>query len=356
MVTSLSLLLSQAPSLVTVTPRSELEYAEPQVAIENDGHVYVAYGSGDTIFVSVSNDKGKSFGSPVKVAETGKLSLGMRRGPRITANKGNVTVTAVYGATGKGQDGDIATFRSTDHGATWFAGAKVNDVSAAAREGLHAMTVSSDGTLACSWLDLRSRGTKLFMATSKDGGASWSKNQLVYESPSGSICECCHPSLTYDPFGRLTIMFRNSLNGARDMYVTSTSNGQTFSQATKVGTGTWMINACPMDGGMIFSGDSSARGAIWRRENTIYYEFSGNDLGELALGQGKQPWAAVGGEGDIYAIWAGTSGITSVKLGDSAKVVSPQGTDPVVSSSPDRKIVFAAWANGGIQGMQMASL
>jgi len=116
-----------------------------------------------------------------------------------------------------------------------------------------------------------------------------------------------------------------------------------------------LLNACPMDGGTIFAGESSAMGAIWRRENTIYYFMNGNDLGELALGQGKQPSATIGGEGDIYAIWEGTSGIISVKLGDPANVVSTQGTDPVVSSSPDRKIVFAAWANGGIQGIRLAN-
>lgn len=339
-----------------VTPKSEVDFIEPQIAVENDGHVYVAYGSGNAVYVSISADKGKSFGNPVKVAESGKLALGMRRGPRISAFKGKVTVTAVYGTTGNGADGDILTFRSDNHGETWSAGSKVNDVAGSAREGLHGLAVGPDGTLACTWLDLRTKGTKLYLSTSKDEGTTWSKNQLVYESASGSICECCHPSLAYDANGRLHIMFRNSLKGARDMYGLFTNNGTSFSQAIKFGTGTWLINACPMDGGMIFAGDSGAVGAIWRRENFIYYFMNGNDIGELALGEGKQPWAALGTNGDIFAIWSGPAGIVLVRLGDPARIVSPKGTDPVIAASPDRKIVFAAWANGGIQGTVMASL
>ncbi|HEV7302416.1 MAG TPA: hypothetical protein VGN72_23960 [Tepidisphaeraceae bacterium] len=38
--------------------------------------------------------------------------------------------------------------------------------------------------------------------------------------------------------------------------VTSADGGQTFSEATKLGEGTWKINACPMDGGDVtFSGE-----------------------------------------------------------------------------------------------------
>jgi hypothetical protein len=265
-------LVFQSASLVAVTPPDEANYMEPQVAIENDGHVYVAYGTGDEVYVSASQDKGKTFGLPVKVAEAGKISLGMRRGPRITAFKGLVTVSAVYGSKGKGADGDILTFRSSNHGQTWSPGGRVNDVSGSAREGLHAMAVSRDGTLACSWLDLRSKGTKLYVATSKDNGTTWSKNQLVYESPSGSICECCHPSLAFDDAGRLALMFRNSLNGDRDIYVSlSTDGGKTFSQAGMMGKNSWKLNACPMDGGAIYAAEPDAIACIWQRDGSIYY-------------------------------------------------------------------------------------
>ncbi len=350
MISSLILLATQLPSVVTVTPRDRTDYIEPQIAIENDGYVYVTYGSGNTVYVSVSSDKGKTYGAPIKVSESGKLSLGMRRGPRISAIGGKVTITAIFGSTGNGSDGDIFSFRSVDHGQTWANGSKVNDVDASAREGLHAMAVSPDGTVACAWLDLRSKGTKLFMATSKDNGGSWSKNQLVYQSPGGSICECCHPSLAYDDRGKLMIMFRNSLNGARDMYLTSTVNdGVSFSAAMKLGDGTWNLNACPMDGGMLFAGEPGSVGTAWRREKSVFFYAQGNDLQEISLGAGKQPWVAVGPSGDVFAIWSSPNGLMTMTLGKPAQIIAPQGLDPVVSSSPDRKTVVAAWADGGIK-------
>ena len=45
-------------------------------------------------------------------------------------------------------------------------------------------------------------------------------------------------------------MWRNSLDGARDMFVSeSRDGGRTFSNARKLGSGTWPLKACPMDGG-----------------------------------------------------------------------------------------------------------
>lgn len=338
--------------VVSITPGGNLDFREPQVAVEDDGHVTVAYGSGNAIYVSSSADKGVSYFSPVKVAEAGKLSLGMRRGPRISAFHGIITVTAVYGGKGKGSDGDILTFQSTDHGTTWKPTAKVNDVEGSAREGLHAMAVSPDGTLACTWLDLRSKGTKLYLSTSKDGGTTWGNNRLVYQSPSGSICECCHPSLTYDRTGKLMIMFRNSLDGARDMYLTSTGDsGATFSPATKLGNGTWMLNGCPMDGGMVSVDAKGKSSSVWRRENDVF--MSGVGSKEILLGPGKQPWGAFGPDG-LYSVWWGTNGIVATTPQMKPFNLSSGGGDPVISSSPDHKVVVAAWSDGGIRSARLA--
>ena len=348
----LSLFVIQTPNIVLVTPRGGSNFVEPQVAVEDDGHVYIAYGAGDAIFVSASTDKGTSFGAPVKVAEAGKISLGMRRGPRIAAYHGRVTVTAVYGSKGGGADGDIVTFRSADSGKSWSQGGKVNDLDGAAREGLHAMAVGPDGTLACSWLDLRAKGTKLFMSTSKDGGANWAKNRLVYESPSGSICECCHPSLAYDRSGKLTLMFRNSLDGARDMYLTSTTDGgEAFSPVVKLGKGTWMLNGCPMDGGMVAVTDGKNCMTTWRRESSVFVSATGGS--EIMIGSGKQPWGAFGPDG-LYAVWWGTDGIDAWTPKRNSYKLSPQGGDPVVSSSPDCKLVVAAWTDGGVRSARLS--
>ena len=85
----------------------------------------------------------------------------------------------------------------------------------AAREGLHGFAAGPGNVLFAVWLDLRrdassEGGTKLYGTISRDGGQSWEKNVRVYASPDGTICQCCHPSVTIDAKGVLHVMWRNA--------------------------------------------------------------------------------------------------------------------------------------------------
>ncbi len=334
----LAVLVAATFATVQVTPSSLSEAREPQIAIDRDHHVYIAYGMGNGVYVSESPDEGRTYARPIKVGELDNLALGMRRGPRITACKGTITITAASHG-----DGNLVAFKSPDGGKSWQAPTRVNDIDGSAREGLHAMAAAPDGTLACTWLDLRTKGTKLYLSISKDGGGSWSANRLVYQSPNGSICECCHPSIAFDAKGKLFVMFRNSLSGARDMYLTSSTDlGRTFSPAAKLGQGTWMLDACPMDGGSFAFNGAGEIEAVWRREGTIYRSKSTG--AERMLAEGKQGWIA----GD-YLTW--NEGRRVLATTPSTRVVelSPNGNDAVIATSPDGKLAVAAWTEGGIR-------
>ena len=64
-------------------------------------------------------------------------------------------------------------------------------------------------------------------------------------------------------------MWRNSVNGKRDMYrATSSDEGRAFSMAEKIGTGTWKLNACPMDGGSL-AVDGERIAYTWRRKQSL---------------------------------------------------------------------------------------
>jgi hypothetical protein len=146
------------------------------------------------------------------------LSLGNHRGPRVAVAGDAVIVTAIAGTLGGGKDGDLMAWRSADGGRTWSPAVKVNDVDGAAREGLHAMAARGS-TVVTAWLDLRAKGTQLYASISSDAGRTWSRNILVYQSPSGTICQCCHPSLAITEAGEILVMFRNALDGHRDFYL-----------------------------------------------------------------------------------------------------------------------------------------
>ena len=326
-------------AVIQVTPPTFSKAKEPQIALDGQ-NVYIAYGMGDEIYLSSSSDEGKTFGEPTKVGQMNKLALGMRRGPRVVSSKGAITITAISHA-----DGDLMSFHSKDRGKTGSAPVKVNSAPKSAREGLHAMALAPDGTIACTWLDLRDTGTRLYAAFSNDGGATWSENRLVYTSPGGTICECCHPSLAFDRRGKLHILFRNSVNGARDMYLTTSTDMRTFTPAVKLGEGTWMLNACPMDGGMLAIDQGGDVQAVWRREDRLYLSGGGSD--EHLLDKGSQPWITANSKGMALVYQRGAEIVLAA--GWEPQVITNNGRSPVVASSPTGTFSIAAWTENGIR-------
>ena len=319
---------------------------QPQVAVDAAGAIHVVYGIGDSVRYRRSTDGGHTFSEPVEAAVIPNLSLGMRRGPRIAATKSGICVTAIGGKQGKGRDGDVLAIRSADGGKSWSQPVQVNDVDDSAREGLHAMAAGPDGRLCSVWLDLRSRKTEIMAACSADGGRSWGSNVLVYRSPDGSVCECCHPSVTIDAAGRILILWRNSLAGSRDMYLASSSDGgRTFTDATKLGTGTWPLDACPMDGGAIAATANGKAAAVWRREKTVYLSIDGQTE-ERRLGLGEQPSIAASDKG-LFIVWLKQRGDVAYFLTPSDKTpreLAAHAADPAIASSPSgRGPVALVW-------------
>lgn len=119
------------------------------------------------------------------------------------------------------------------------------------------------GMLAAVWLDVRKEGMRLYGTVSKDGGASWSENRLVYESPDGHI------------------------------------GGKSFAQAVKAGSGSWPLNACPMDGGDVALTAGGDSWTAFRRDTSIV--LAAPDGKEKLLGSGKDPAMALGRKGAAVA-------------------------------------------------------
>ncbi len=338
-----------AAETVAIVEKTTLPDArQPQVAVDPRGRVYVVFGAENSIHFAVSDDGGQSYGKPSKVGDAGNMSLGMRRGPRVAATERAVVVAAVGGEQGHGRDGDLLTWRSTDGGKTWTRAAQINSVPGAAREGLHHLAVSPDGTFYCVWLDLREQKTQLYGAASTDGGATWHE-RLIYKSPDGSVCQCCQPQVASDPAGGLHVMWRNNLSGNRDMYlVNSKDNGRTFDRPVKLGLGTWPLDACPMDGGGLAADRDGQVVTIWRRDKQLFRCTPGQP--ELSLGEGAQGWAATGPDG-VYLIWTtGRMGrVLALTPGsDSPIELATRGSHAVVTASPNGKgPVIAAWEHAG---------
>jgi hypothetical protein len=316
-----------ALSLLFVTSRSQARTeipnaAQPQLAVGSDGRVWLVYGQteaasapapGDAahsgnhsghgapaasrpagaLYVASSKDGGATFSPARKVGSIPGLMLGVRRGPRIAAHGNRLTITAI--------GDELCAISSSDGGETWSAPVTINDAPKSAAEGLHDLAAAPNGALFATWLDIRSGHMELWGAESRDGGKSWAKNQRVYASPDKSICECCHPNALFDAQGNLAVMWRNSIEGSRDMWMTTRANGaKEFSAAKKVGYGTWKLNACPMDGGKIVALGGGKFAAVWQRAGEVFFARPGE--AEISLGKGKQPFGVVSG-GEPVVLW-----------------------------------------------------
>lgn len=341
----LSLILLLGVQIAPPTP-AETPYRQPQLAARGTS-VGVAFGAGNTIYFAASADAGRTFGPPVPVSSEGQLSLGMHRGPRVAYTPQGLVISAIVGVQGKGQDGDLMAWRSTDGGKSWSKPVRVNDVAGSAREGLHAMAFGGEDTLVAAWLDLRDKGTRLYGAVSKDGGASWSTNRLVYESPSGTVCQCCHPSAGVDASGVIHVLFRNALEGSRDLYLArSGDGGKTFVGARKLGLGTWKLEGCPMDGGAVAVDEKGQVATIWRRDQTVFA--TDGTRPEKALGPGRNP-AAVSARGGLYAAWTRGPSVVVWRPGvEPPEVVDEDGAFPSMAALSNGSVAVAWESKGAI--------
>ncbi len=335
---------------VTLGPISpDAPAREPQMAAKGSV-VALAFGAGNGIYCSVSGDSGKTFAAPVLVSEASIIPLTRHRGPRIAFAGNAIVISAVVGKTlaagphahGLPADGDLVAWRSTDGGRSWSQGIRINDVPAAATEGLHSLAGDGKGHLFAAWLDKRgAHGTKLFGARSTDGGLTWSNN-LIYGSPEGTICECCHPSVAMDSSGQILVMWRNWLGGSRDMYLARSGDGVSFSPPEKLGSGTWKLNACPMDGG----GLAVYRNRIvtaWRRDHEIFLASPGAE--EIPVDEGVDV-AIAAGEAGTYAAWSTPAGIRALAPGEKKPVaIAAKGSFPGVVAVRGGALV--AWEEDG---------
>lgn len=319
---AIAVALAAAPA---VSAEATLPCRQPQLAATGTA-VYIACGTPAAILVARSDDGGRTFGAPARIAVAGHLSFGNHRGPRIAASGNDVIVTAIVGAIGGGKDGDVLVWRSNDGGARWSSPAVVNDVPAAAREGLHAMT-RHESTVTVAWLDLRDKGTSLAVATSVDGGRSWRPDVIAYRSPSGTICECCHPSLATDRSKRVVAMFRNSIAGNRDMYVIGSRDGVSWTPAGKLGGDSWALAACPMDGGDIRYDTKGNAMAVWRRNQTIFLTSLEDDAStrrERRIGDGVNPALITTAKGPTVA-WNSPEGLQLARADAPPTLIDARG-------------------------------
>jgi hypothetical protein len=283
-----------SPEIIDVDSDGSL-VAPPRVAVGTDGRILVALPVADGIDVARQGVEGR----PVHAVRRADLIVGGRRGPRIAATGKAVVLAAITRREKKAAGGELLAWRSPDGGATWGDAVRVNDVPGCAEEGLFDLAALPDGRFAVVWLDDRTGKGKRLRADFSADGAAWGDDVLAYESPDGSICECCAPAIAAAGGGAV-VAFRNSLRGDRDIWTMRLDAGKTkFGPAAKSGTGSWKLAACPMAGPAVGVSGADVVSA-WRRERDVFLAVGGAE--ERDLGEGTEPQLVVGDDG-VHAFW-----------------------------------------------------
>jgi hypothetical protein len=133
--------------------------------------------------------------------------------------------------------------------------------------------------------------------------------------------------------GEVHVLFRNSVSGQRDMSLATTSDGKSFATAKKLSTGSWKLDACPMDGGMVAVTPKGEVVTAWRRHKTVFTTI-GVTGKETSLGQAEQPFVAALPSGAIKVWINRRPGDLWMQTGLARPEKLPNGaSDPVVATS-----------------------
>jgi len=311
--------------------------AMPSLAKDKNEALHIVFARGNGLFYAASVDKGATFSEAVLVDSISGLVAGAGRGPQITCTKNGINVLALD------REGNIYSYTKEQH-ERWIKNGKVNDVPDIAKEGFLSVAAKDDSLYAV-WLDLRSDAkNKIVGALSDNGGKTWQKNKIVYQSPTGTVCECCKPSVVFGANG-IIVMFRNNLDNDRDLYIIqSTDGGNSFSSATKLGNGSWKLNACPMDGGGLTYNNTGTLQTVWRRKDTIYSSTPGAH--EQMIGKGKN-CSIENVDGHFVYAWIEDGNIICLLPGKQKKEIG-KGIFPIIKSTGDKEFICVWQQNNNI--------
>ncbi|MDP4130617.1 MAG: hypothetical protein Q8918_03715 [Bacteroidota bacterium] len=137
-------------------------------------------------------------------------------------------------------------------------------------------------------------------------------------------------------------MFRNLIGGNRELYlVQSGDGGKTFAPAEKLGTGSWKLNGCPMDGGALVINENGILQTVWRPKDKIFACEPGKP--ELEIADGRSCSMTVAGTKNVY-VWT-EKGDVICGFSSEKKQNLGKGNLPVVKATGDHEQVICVWEN-----------
>ncbi|MBZ0096899.1 MAG: glycoside hydrolase [Sulfuricella sp.] len=247
--------------------------ARPALAVgatfDRRGWLWLAKVENGYLFISRSEDKGKTFGPAVKVNPVPEnISADGENRPKIAVTSEGRIYVAYTSSLEKPFSGHIRFSRSTDGGTTFSEPITVNDNREVISHRFEAMAVDSRGQITLAWLDKRDQsaaqqqgqaytGAAVYYSVSADGGASFGPNRKLADNS----CECCRVAMALDNDETPVIFWRHVYGKNVRDHALARLDGK--SQPVRVSHDQWEVDACPHHGPAISIADDGAYHLVW---------------------------------------------------------------------------------------------
>lgn len=238
-------------------------------AFDARGRLWLVRAEGGHVLVSVSDNRGESFGTPVRVnPDPERVAAEGENRPKLAfGEKGQVYVSWTQSLE-QPFSGHVRFSRSLDGGRSFSPPVTVNDNREPISHRFESMIVDRHGAIHLVWLDRRDAarakqrgerytGISVYRAVSRDGGKSFGGNRRVAEHS----CECCRTALALDNDGTPVVFWRHVFGKNIRDHAMLRLDGK--SPLVRVSVDNWEVDACPHHGPSLSIGTDGVYHLAW---------------------------------------------------------------------------------------------
>ncbi|HEX3248713.1 MAG TPA: sialidase family protein [Pyrinomonadaceae bacterium] len=320
------------------------------------------------------NNEGAQQGSAVRVNRQSGIATAWRgdQPSLAVAPDGAVYVLWTAQVEAKDKHGtDVYLSVSNDRGQSFASEVKVNDDKEPNAHGMHSLAVAKDGRIYAVWLDERNvhqpvasmkaeghhmeSNRDVYLSYSTDGGRTFSGNRKV----ATEACPCCKTALAVAEDGTLYAGWRQVLPGSfRHIAVASSADGgTTFSQPVIVSDDHWVLQGCPVSGPSLSvdrvsgklkviwyaAGEGNPAGLYFAESNDKGHSFSPRLLLSQETVRGTPVLAA--NHTSVMAIWQGADQVETKmhELGNAGSALSVAANAELPAATYANDKIFIAY-------------
>ncbi len=239
---------------------------------DNKGRLWLAWAFAGHVYVNFSDNKGKTYSSPIAVNKTPEPIAAKAESPvKIVVDQQGKLFISWTMKLPKRFSGHIRFSRSIDGGENFSTPVTVNDHLEVTSHRFESMAVNDRGEVFIAWLDKRDllaakkagkayTGAAVYYTYSDNHGQSFHPNIKITDSS----CECCRTAMTIDRDGLPIILWRHIFGkNTRDHALVKLIDKDLVGNVRRASFDNWKVDGCPHHGPSISSSDEGIYHLTW---------------------------------------------------------------------------------------------